>query len=110
MGVCFSSRKPREGSSGQSVSAVVVYQDKLARKDEHEFVLRLMPMAQSRAGAGLQRDVIDAELGEADGFAELALMFSDEPFGPDHRVVFGLARRFGSVGETGDPRIQVRLR
>src|SRR5579862_12615 len=78
--------------------AIVFDQHDFAFENEDQLVLLLMPVAQRRGGARLQRGEIDAELVEANGVAQ-ALAFAADDHAIEWRRVAGarIQREFGDV-------------
>jgi hypothetical protein len=85
----------------QRVFVVLIDQRELAGENVDEFIFLLMPVAQRRERAGLERNVIDAELVHADGAAKLLLVLTFEALGAD-RLPISLIDE-SDVGEMGKP-------
>jgi len=56
----------------------VLDQHPLAREHDDQLVLAVVPMALARPGAGLERDMARAEIGQASGWSEAAVPASGD--------------------------------
>lgn len=102
VGVGFAGGKANGVAGRQRVLAVVVDQHELAEEDVDQLILVLVPVPESGIGAGLEGDVVHAELAHSHGPAELALVSSAKPLGPDRIGGGEEADALGQVDEAGE--------